>query len=59
MDPDANDEPVRSAVEKTEEQQRRLVEAVKNVFVFKNLDPEARTQVLNVMFERKVLTGSL
>ena len=58
IDPDASDSPIKAAVEKTEEQRRRLVEAVKNVFVFKNLDPEARSEVLEVMFERKVLAGT-
>ena len=46
-----------ATTEKTEEQRRRLADAVKNVFVFKNLDPEARTEVLNVMLERKVVAG--
>ena len=57
IDPTVDESPLKAGSEKTEEQRERLQETVKNVFVFKNLDPEARRQVLDVMFERKVLAG--
>ena len=57
IDPTVDEGPLKAGSVKTEEQRERLQEAVKNVFVFKNLDPEARSQVLDVMFERKVLAG--
>ena len=57
IDPNENDIQVKATIEKTEEQRQRLNEAVKNVFVFKNLDPEARIEVIGVMFERRVLAG--
>ncbi|NXF94859.1 KAP2 kinase, partial [Eubucco bourcierii] len=39
---------------KTDEQRRRLQEACKDILLFKNLDQEQLSQVLDAMFERKV-----
>ncbi|NWS42341.1 KAP2 kinase, partial [Probosciger aterrimus] len=39
---------------KTDEQQCRLQEACKDILLFKNLDQEQLSQVLDAMFERKV-----
>jgi len=38
---------------KTDVQRKRLNEAVQNILLFKNLDPEQLNQVLDAMFERK------
>ncbi|KFW08722.1 cAMP-dependent protein kinase type II-alpha regulatory subunit, partial [Eurypyga helias] len=39
---------------KTDEQRCRLQEACKDILLFKNLDQEQLSQVLDAMFERKV-----
>uniref|UniRef100_A0A8D0GFR7 cAMP-dependent protein kinase type II-alpha regulatory subunit n=1 Tax=Sphenodon punctatus TaxID=8508 RepID=A0A8D0GFR7_SPHPU len=39
---------------KTDEQRCRLQEACKNILIFKNIDQEQLSQVLDAMFERKV-----
>ncbi|XP_003382968.1 PREDICTED: cAMP-dependent protein kinase type II-alpha regulatory subunit-like [Amphimedon queenslandica] len=42
---------------KTDEQRRRLVEAVKKIFLFKSLDQEQLNEVLDAMFEKEVVPG--
>uniref|UniRef100_A0A674ABP3 cAMP-dependent protein kinase type II regulatory subunit n=1 Tax=Salmo trutta TaxID=8032 RepID=A0A674ABP3_SALTR len=42
---------------KTDEQRHRLQEACKNILLFKNLDPEQMSQVLDAMFEMSVEAG--
>ena len=42
---------------KTLEQRERLLNAVKDVLLFRNLEPEQMNQVLSAMFERTVLAG--
>lgn len=39
---------------KTDSQRKRLVEAVKKIFLFKSLDSEQTNEVLDAMFEKKV-----
>ncbi|XP_051739975.1 cAMP-dependent protein kinase type II-beta regulatory subunit [Ctenopharyngodon idella] len=42
---------------KTDEQRQRLQEACKDILLFKNLDQEQMSQVLDAMFEKVVVTG--
>ncbi|KAL4656739.1 cAMP-dependent protein kinase type II-beta regulatory subunit-like [Arapaima gigas] len=42
---------------KTDEQRQRLQEACKDILLFKNLDPEQMSQVLDAMFEKIVESG--
>ncbi|KAK6314943.1 cAMP-dependent protein kinase type II-beta regulatory subunit [Coregonus clupeaformis] len=42
---------------KTDEQRHRLQEACKDILLFKNLDPEQMSQVLDAMFEMPVEAG--
>ncbi|KAG1701288.1 cAMP-dependent protein kinase type II regulatory subunit [Nymphon striatum] len=42
---------------KSDEQRKRLTEAVKNTLLFRSLDDEQMRQVLDAMFERKVTNG--
>ncbi|KAK9951933.1 hypothetical protein ABG768_017803 [Culter alburnus] len=42
---------------KTDEQRQRLQEACKDILLFKNLDQEQISQVLDAMFEKVVVTG--
>uniref|UniRef100_A0A8C8FLZ8 cAMP-dependent protein kinase type II regulatory subunit n=1 Tax=Oncorhynchus tshawytscha TaxID=74940 RepID=A0A8C8FLZ8_ONCTS len=42
---------------KTDEQRHRLQEACKDILLFKNLDPEQMSQVLDAMFEMSVEAG--
>uniref|UniRef100_A0AAR2JNV1 cAMP-dependent protein kinase type II regulatory subunit n=1 Tax=Pygocentrus nattereri TaxID=42514 RepID=A0AAR2JNV1_PYGNA len=44
---------------KTDEQRQRLQEACKHILLFKNLDAEQMSQVLDAMFERRVEVGEL
>jgi cAMP-dependent protein kinase regulator len=39
---------------KSDAQRRRLIESVKNIFLFKSLDTEQTNEVLDAMFEKKV-----
>lgn len=57
-DPEADDEPVTKVVHpKTDEQRKRLTEAVKPILLFRALDPEQMQEVVDAMFERKVEIG--
>jgi len=42
---------------KSDEQRQRLVKAVEKMFLFRTLDQEQTTEVLDAMFEKKVLPG--
>ncbi|XP_025914818.1 cAMP-dependent protein kinase type II-beta regulatory subunit [Apteryx rowi] len=42
---------------KTDDQRNRLQEACKDILLFKNLDPEQMSQVLDAMFEKQVEGG--
>uniref|UniRef100_A0A8C2Q2P3 Protein kinase cAMP-dependent type II regulatory subunit beta n=1 Tax=Cyprinus carpio TaxID=7962 RepID=A0A8C2Q2P3_CYPCA len=42
---------------KTDEQRQRLQEACKDILLFKNLDQEQMSQVLDAIFEKVVVTG--
>ena len=44
---------------KSDEQRKRLGEAVKNILLFRSLDTQEMSEVLDAMFERKVETGDL
>jgi len=52
---DSDDEEQMVVHPKTDSQRKRLNEAVKNILLFKNLDPEQLNQVLDAMFERKTV----
>ncbi|XP_054243290.1 cAMP-dependent protein kinase type II-alpha regulatory subunit isoform X2 [Indicator indicator] len=56
FNPDEEEEDTEQRVvhPKTDEQRRRLQEACKDILLFKNLDQEQLSQVLDAMFERKV-----
>ncbi|ETE65612.1 cAMP-dependent protein kinase type II-alpha regulatory subunit, partial [Ophiophagus hannah] len=56
FNPDEEDEDTEPRVvhPKTDEQRCRLQEACKDILIFKNLDQEQLSQVLDAMFERKV-----
>ncbi|XP_007437066.1 cAMP-dependent protein kinase type II-alpha regulatory subunit [Python bivittatus] len=56
FNPDEEDEDTEPRVvhPKTDEQRCRLQEACKDILLFKNLDQEQLSQVLDAMFERKV-----
>ncbi|KAL6459542.1 hypothetical protein MHYP_G00313010 [Metynnis hypsauchen] len=58
--PDDEDEELREpriVHPKTDEQRQRLQEACKHILLFKNLDAEQMSQVLDAMFERRVEVG--
>ncbi|XP_017542956.2 cAMP-dependent protein kinase type II-beta regulatory subunit-like [Pygocentrus nattereri] len=60
--PDDEDEELREpriVHPKTDEQRQRLQEACKHILLFKNLDAEQMSQVLDAMFERRVEVGEL
>ncbi|XP_053153392.1 cAMP-dependent protein kinase type II-alpha regulatory subunit isoform X2 [Hemicordylus capensis] len=56
FNPDEDEEDIEPRVvhPKTDEQRCRLQEACKDILLFKNLDQEQLSQVLDAMFERKV-----
>ncbi|XP_075430628.1 cAMP-dependent protein kinase type II-alpha regulatory subunit isoform X2 [Ascaphus truei] len=56
FNPDEEEEDIEPRVvyPKTDEQRCRLQEACKDILIFKNLDQEQLSQVLDAMFERKV-----
>ncbi|CAH1266245.1 cAMP-dependent protein kinase type II-alpha regulatory subunit-like isoform X2 [Branchiostoma lanceolatum] len=56
-DPDADDEDDDKKVvhPKSDLQRNRLAQAVANILLFKSLDPEQMQEVLDAMFERKVI----
>ncbi|XP_077373793.1 cAMP-dependent protein kinase type II-beta regulatory subunit [Festucalex cinctus] len=51
-DEDDEDKEARVAHPKTDEQRQRLQEACRDILLFKNLDPEEMSQVLDAMFEK-------
>ncbi|XP_061533086.1 cAMP-dependent protein kinase type II-beta regulatory subunit-like isoform X1 [Phycodurus eques] len=51
-DEDDEDKEPRVAHPKTDEQRQRLQEACRDILLFKNLDPEEMSQVLDAMFEK-------
>ncbi|XP_022920764.1 cAMP-dependent protein kinase type II regulatory subunit [Onthophagus taurus] len=60
-DPEEDDEDdgAKSIFPKSDEQRQQLAEAVKNILLFRALDPEQMQEVLDAMFERKVEEGEL
>ncbi|XP_055048376.1 cAMP-dependent protein kinase type II-beta regulatory subunit [Misgurnus anguillicaudatus] len=56
-DEDEEDKEPRVTHPKTDEQRQRLQEACKDILLFKNLDQEQMSQVLDAMFEKVVQTG--
>ncbi|XP_042562282.1 cAMP-dependent protein kinase type II-beta regulatory subunit [Clupea harengus] len=59
FNPDEDDEEKEQRIThpKTDEQRQRLQEACKDILLFKNLDPEQMSQVLDAMFEKIVEVG--
>lgn len=59
FNPDEEDEDKEPRIThpKTDEQRQRLQEACKDILLFKNLDPEQMSQVLDAMFEKIVEVG--
>lgn len=56
-DEDEEEREPRVTQPKTDEQRQRLQEACKDILLFKNLDQEQISQVLDAMFEKVVVTG--
>ncbi|XP_071189276.1 cAMP-dependent protein kinase type II-beta regulatory subunit-like isoform X2 [Salvelinus alpinus] len=56
-DEEEEDKDPRITHPKTDEQRHRLQEACKDILLFKNLDPEQMSQVLDAMFEMTVEAG--
>ncbi|KAI1882129.1 hypothetical protein AGOR_G00247500 [Albula goreensis] len=56
-DDEEEDKEPRITHPKSDEQRRRLQEACKDILLFKNLDPEQMSQVLDAMFEKQVEAG--
>ncbi|XP_048825609.1 cAMP-dependent protein kinase type II-beta regulatory subunit-like isoform X2 [Brienomyrus brachyistius] len=56
-DDDEEDKEPRITYPKTDEQRQRLQEACRDILLFKNLDPEQMSQVLDAMFEKPVEIG--
>ncbi|XP_070997585.1 cAMP-dependent protein kinase type II-beta regulatory subunit-like [Oncorhynchus clarkii lewisi] len=56
-DEEEEDKEPRITHPKTDEQRHRLQEACKDILLFKNLDPEQMSQVLDAMFEMSVEAG--
>ncbi|KAG5273562.1 hypothetical protein AALO_G00152710 [Alosa alosa] len=56
-DEEDDDKEPRTTHPKTDEQRHRLQEACKDILLFKNLDPEQMSQVLDAMFEKRVEVG--
>uniref|UniRef100_A0A8C7WGY5 cAMP-dependent protein kinase type II regulatory subunit n=1 Tax=Oncorhynchus mykiss TaxID=8022 RepID=A0A8C7WGY5_ONCMY len=56
-DEEEEDKDPRITHPKTDEQRHRLQEACKDILLFKNLDPEQMSQVLDAMFEMSVEAG--
>uniref|UniRef100_A0A3B4ZIR7 Protein kinase cAMP-dependent type II regulatory subunit beta n=1 Tax=Stegastes partitus TaxID=144197 RepID=A0A3B4ZIR7_9TELE len=60
FNPDEDDEdkePRQVTYPKTDEQRQRLQEACRDILLFKNLDPEEMSQVLDAMFEKFCTEG--
>ncbi|XP_077194278.1 cAMP-dependent protein kinase type II-beta regulatory subunit isoform X2 [Paroedura picta] len=56
-DEEEDDTEIRIIHPKTDDQRNRLQEACKDILLFKNLDPEQMSQVLDAMFEKLVEGG--
>ncbi|KAL9916037.1 cAMP-dependent protein kinase type II regulatory subunit isoform X2 [Glossina fuscipes] len=57
---DADDDEGATAIfPKSDEQRARLIESVKHVLLFRSLEQEQMSQVLDAMFERRVTPGEL
>lgn len=56
-DEDEEDKEPRVTYPKTDEQRQRLQEACRDILLFKNLDPEEMSQVLDAMFEKFFTEG--
>lgn len=56
---DEDDDGVREVFPKSDEQRQRLAEAVRNILLFRALDKEQMSEVLDAMFERKVKQDEL
>ncbi|XP_025902203.1 cAMP-dependent protein kinase type II-beta regulatory subunit [Nothoprocta perdicaria] len=56
-DEEEDDTETRIIHPKTDDQRNRLQEACKDILLFKNLDPEQMSQVLDAMFEKQVEGG--
>uniref|UniRef100_A0A3P9N8B9 Protein kinase cAMP-dependent type II regulatory subunit beta n=1 Tax=Poecilia reticulata TaxID=8081 RepID=A0A3P9N8B9_POERE len=56
-DEDEDDKEPRVTHPKTDEQRQRLQEACRDILLFKNLDPEQMSQVLDAMFEKFCTVG--
>ncbi|KAM9375376.1 LOW QUALITY PROTEIN: cAMP-dependent protein kinase type II-beta regulatory subunit-like [Pholidichthys leucotaenia] len=56
-DDDEEDKEPRVTHPKTDEQRQRLQEACRDILLFKNLDPEQMSQVLDAMFEKFCTEG--
>uniref|UniRef100_A0A6Q2XAP7 Cyclic nucleotide-binding domain-containing protein n=1 Tax=Esox lucius TaxID=8010 RepID=A0A6Q2XAP7_ESOLU len=56
-DEEEEDKDPRVTHPKSDEQRHRLQEACKDILLFKNLDPEQMSQILDAMFEKPVTTG--
>uniref|UniRef100_A0A8D0HWG7 Protein kinase cAMP-dependent type II regulatory subunit beta n=1 Tax=Sphenodon punctatus TaxID=8508 RepID=A0A8D0HWG7_SPHPU len=59
FNPDEEDDDMESRIihPKTDDQRNRLQEACRDILLFKNLDPEQMSQVLDAMFEKLVEGG--
>lgn len=56
---DDDDDGTKVVFPKSDEQRQQLAEAVKNILLFRALDKEQMTDVLDAMFERKVQKDEL
>ncbi|CAM9105118.1 unnamed protein product, partial [Lampetra planeri] len=56
-DEDEEDKEPRITYPKTDEQRQRLQEACRDILLFKNLDPEEMSQVLDAMFDKICMEG--
>nr|XP_061781292.1 endoplasmin-like [Nerophis lumbriciformis] len=56
-DEDEDDKEPRVTYPKTDEQRQRLQEACRDILLFKNLDPEEMSQVLDAVFEKFCVEG--
>ncbi|CAH0551066.1 unnamed protein product [Brassicogethes aeneus] len=56
---DDDDDGIKTVFPKSDEQRQRLSEAVRNILLFRSLDKEQMSEVLDAMFERKVQQDEL
>ncbi|XP_062584787.1 cAMP-dependent protein kinase type II regulatory subunit-like isoform X1 [Saccostrea cucullata] len=55
--PESDDEYEKIVHPKSDEQRQRLAEAVNHILLFRSLEPEQMQEVLDAMFEKKVVDG--